>query len=242
MKELFLPNEKNPFTLFSVEHVITLLVIIIMTIFLFIFRKFLRQNRYNFVARLSLFLIMITSEISLHLWLYWFDSWTYQHSLPLHLSSITLLLSAIMLLTKRYTLFEFTYFAGVGSALQAMLTPDISQYTFPHYRYVHFFISHGSTVLANVFMVFVSGFRPSFRSLWKAFLLLNGYAFIIFFINLLIGGNYMYISSKPLNPSMLDYFGPWPWYILPLECVTIGTFLLLYLPFAIVKLRQKRCS
>lgn len=239
MKEYIQRDGQNTFTLFSVEHFITLGVFVLITIFLFLFREKLREPRYNLVTRVTLFSILIISEVSLQIWLFWTGQWEYMHSLPLHLSSITLILSAFLLLTKRFSLFEFTFFAGVGSALQAMITPDISQYTFPHYRYVHFFISHGGTVLANLYMVFVEGFRPMFRSVWKALLWLNGYALLIFFFNMLIGGNYMYITRKPVNPSMLDYLGPWPWYIIPLELVTLGTFMLLYLPFWIWKLRKK---
>ncbi|GAA0342851.1 hypothetical protein GCM10008967_36630 [Bacillus carboniphilus] len=128
-------------------------------------------------------------------------------------------------------MFEFTYFAGVGSALQAMLTPDISSYTFPHFRYVHFFISHGGIVVANLFFVIVERYLPSFQSLWRAYIYLNLYTFFIFFLNLLLEGNYMYISQKPFNPSLIDYLGPWPWYIIPLEVITLLTFFILYLPF-----------
>jgi hypothetical integral membrane protein (TIGR02206 family) len=209
-------------------------------VLLFLFRRVLRKKRINFIARFTLFFMLIMSEISLHVWLYWMDAWGYKHSLPLHLSSVTLLLSAVLLLTKRFSLFEFTYFAGVGSALQAMLTPDISEYTFPHYRYVHFFVSHGGTVIANLFIVFVEGFRPTFRSVWKAFLWLNVYVVFIIFVNFFLGGNYMYLAEKPVNPSMLDYLGPWPVYILPLEVITVVTFLLLYVPFWLLALWKKK--
>lgn len=240
LDELFSPQVNNVFRLFSVEHFMTLFVFLVLVLLIFVFRRILRKEPYFSFVRYLLFFIMIVSEISLHLWLYWYDSWSYIHSLPLHLSSITLLLSAVMLLRKSYRLFEFTFFAGVGSAIQAMITPDISHYTFPHYRYVHFFISHGSTALANLFMLFVAGFYPKFQSVWKAFLWLNAYAFFIFIVNYLIGGNYMYISRKPVNPTMIDYFGPWPWYIIPLEIVAIGTFWILYVPFWIMKLQNKK--
>ena len=31
--------------------------------------------------------------------------------------------------------------------------------------------------------------------------------------NLLTGGNYMWLREKPEAASLLDFMGPWPWYI-----------------------------
>jgi hypothetical integral membrane protein (TIGR02206 family) len=231
MGKYFQANGSDTFTLFSFIHWATLFVLLLMIVFIYIFRKTLRQNQINLISRLGLATIMVGSEISLHIWLWNINEWTIQYSLPFHLSSISILLSAVLAITKSYSLFEFTYFAGVGSALQAMITPDISSYTFPHFRYVHFFISHGGIVVVNLYIVFVEKYKPTLRSLWKAFLYLNIYTMFIFLLNYFIKGNYMYISEKPVNPSLLDYLGPWPYYIIPLELITLVTFLLLYFPF-----------
>lgn len=238
MKSFFEPGTENVFQLFSMTHLLTLGVFFAVILAMFLLRKPLRGVYANRATRKVMFLTLIISEISLQVWLWWSGYWGYQHALPLHLSSISLILSAILLLTKSYRLFEFTYFVGVGSALQAMLTPDISLYTFPHYRYIHFFVSHGGTVIANLFMVFVVGFRPTGSSIWKAFLWLNAYTLLIFIVNFLIEGNYMYISEKPVNPSLIDFLGPWPWYILSLEAIALMTFFILYIPFWILNKKE----
>lgn len=187
----------------------------------------------NFKVRIILAMVLILSEISLHIWLWRVGEWTIQYSLPFHLSSISIILSAALLLTKSSQLFEITYFAGVGSALQAMITPDLNVYTFPHFRYVHFFISHGGIVVANMFFIFVEQYKPKLKSIWKAFLYLNLYTCFVFLLNYFVHGNYMYISEKPINPSILDYFGRWPYYLIPLEFIALITFFILYLPFGI---------
>lgn len=244
MREFFEPGTENVFQLFSSVHLFTLAAFLFMIILLFLFRKPLRKPGNYHTVRIGLFLVLILSEVSVQTWLWWSGHWGYQYSLPLHLSSISLILSAILLLNQKYALFEFTFFVGVGSALQAMITPDISLYTFPHYRYIHFFISHGGTVIANLFMVFVAGYRPTGKSIGKAFLWLNAYTLIIFIVNFLIGGNYMYISEKPVNPSLIDYLGPWPWYILSLEVIALITFIILYFPFWLARMmnREKQHS
>lgn len=231
MGKYFQADGTDTFTLFSFTHGATIFVLFFIIVFIYIFRRTLRKDKINLISRLVMATIMVGSEVSLHIWLRNINEWTIQYSLPFHLSSISILLSAVLAITKSYSLFEFTYFAGVGSAIQAMITPDISAYTFPHFRYVHFFISHGGIVVVNLFIVFVEKYKPTLRSLWKAFLCLNIYTFFIFLLNYFIKGNYMYISEKPVNPSLLDYLGPWPYYIIPLELITLITFFILYFPF-----------
>jgi hypothetical integral membrane protein (TIGR02206 family) len=239
MEKYFQTDGKDAFILFSITHWLTLFVLLLVILMIFIFRRKLRKEKVNLISRIGIATILIASEISLHTWLWRIDQWDIQYSLPFHLSSISIIFSAVLILTKSYTLFEFTYFAGVGSALQAMITPDISAYTFPHFRYVHFFISHGGIVVANLFMVFVEKYKPTLKSVWKAFLYLNIYTVFIFLLNFFVKGNYMYISEKPVNPSILDYLGPWPYYIIPLEMIALVTFFILYLPFWIVEWRKR---
>ncbi|WP_442596601.1 YwaF family protein [Neobacillus sp. D3-1R] len=239
MEKYFQQDGEASFVLFSLVHLITLAALLLSIVCIYLFRKTLRKERINLMVRVAIAAILILSEISLHVWLWRIKEWTIQYSLPFHLSSISVILSAAAILTRSFPLFEFTYFAGVGSALQAMITPDISAYTFPHFRYVHFFISHGGIVVANLFLVLVEKYRPTLQSLWRAFLYLNIYTLFVFILNDFIKGNYMYISAKPVNPSILDYLGPWPYYIFSLELIALMTFFILYLPFWLIKGRQK---
>ncbi|TLS35750.1 TIGR02206 family membrane protein [Pseudalkalibacillus caeni] len=225
--------ENDPFILFSMEHILTLLTIGLCGLLIYFFRRLLRTPFYNKLFRYSLAGLLVLAEASLQSWFLYYDAWSVSYSLPLHLSSISLFLAVIMLLTKNKLAFEFTYFAGLGSAIQAMLTPDLDIYSFPHFRYIHFFISHGGVAIACLFMILAERFKPTLRSLWRSFAALNAYTAFIFIVNKIVDGNYMFIMRKPHNPSILDFLGPWPWYILVLEGIALVSFFILLLPFLI---------
>ncbi|MBM7644977.1 putative integral membrane protein (TIGR02206 family) [Scopulibacillus daqui] len=228
------------FHLFSKEHILALAIIGLLGVCLFVFRRFLQQPHWEKFVRYLLAFLLIVSEISLQSWYIYFHEWSPRYSLPLELSDLTVLLSIVMLLTRSAGLFKYIYFAGLGSSLQAILTPDLSVYSFPHFRYIEFFVSHGGVFLACLFMIAVEKFKPTFRSLWETVLALNIYGACIFIVNRLVNANYLYIMKKPNLPTVLDVLGPWPWYLIPMEAIIIIAFLILYAPFYIYeKIRER---
>jgi len=182
---------------------------------------------------------LIVDELAWHGWNWATGQWTFQTMLPLHLCSVFVFLSAYMLITKSYPVYEYAYFLGIGGAIQALLTPDAGRYGFPHFRAFQVMISHGSIVTAAIFMTVVEGYRPTWRSLLRVAVGANLYMLAVGMLNWAIGSNYLFIARKPETASLMDLLGPWPWYILSLEAVGLAICLLLYLPYAI---RDRRAA
>lgn len=213
--------------LFSASHIVSLCVTIALLFFLFLFRN---ESWMKMNGRWLIVLGLAGSEIWLNYWYFTTGMWDIRYTLPFQLCSISLYLCVWMLLTRQKLVFEVVYFLGVGGALQALLTPELF-YDFPHFRFLHFFIAHISIIMAVFYMLWIEKFQVKFKSVWKAFAALNVIAFIVFFVNKLTGGNYMFLAEKPTNASLIDFLGPYPWYILTLEFVVLFIFLLLYAPF-----------
>jgi len=189
--------------------------------------------------RIGLAVLLLSVNISWQVWCLVNGTWSLQTHLPLHLCTAMVYFNALMLLTKSYRLYEFCYFAGIGGAIQALLTPDVGPYGFPHYGYFHFFVGHGASIAAAIYMTAVEGYRPHWRSLLRVAVMLNLYLLVVGAVNFVIGSNFMYLMYKPATPSLLDYLGPWPWYVVAAEPIGLAVFLLLYLPFAI---RDRRAA
>ncbi len=208
-----------------------LIFIILLNIGLLNFKSATEKTRRR--LRWTLAIILWANEVGWHIWNYAVGQWNIQTMLPLHLCSLLVWVGALGLVTRNDRIYEFMYFMGIAGALQALLTPDVGIYGFPHYRFWETYISHGLIVTAAIYMTVVEGFRPTRKSLGRVFVWMNVYMGIIFVINQWIGSNYLFIARKPDTASLLDVLPPWPYYIAYIEVIGLVMCLILYIPFII---------
>ena len=232
MTPYFAANYQGPaFEFLGTAHLGALAALVLLNLVLISFRN--ASDGTKGFLRWMLALTLWGNEIAFHYWNYIAGKWTLQTMLPLHLCSVLVWVGAWMLVTKKYGIYEFMYFMGIAGALQALATPDLGIYGFPHFRFFQTFISHGLIVTAAIYMTVVEGFRPTWKSMLRVFLWINLYALAVYFINDYLGSNYLMINHKPELPSLLDLLPPWPIYILYMELIGVVSMLLLYLPFAL---------
>ncbi len=165
------------------------------------------------------------------------DDLRWQEAMPLHLCDVTLVATALALISRRQFLFEFAYCFGIGGALQALVTPDLAS-DFPSLDYLAFFAAHGAIFVGVLFLIGTCAMRPGRGAALRMILAGNVYMAAVGAWNLLAGTNFGYLCGKPSGPSLLDHFGPWPWYLLWLEAFGILTILLLLLPFALLSRKK----
>jgi hypothetical integral membrane protein (TIGR02206 family) len=231
----------DPFELFGLPHIIALSVIALINVAIVCFGRRL-SSRGRSAVRYTLAVTLVFAETAWHAWNLATGQWTIQELLPFHLCSMLVWLSAVMLLTKSYRIYEFAYLLGIAGASQAIITPDAGQYGFPHFRFFQVFVSHGAIVTSAVFMTIVEGYRPSPKSLLRVAVVGNLYMLFVAAMNALIGSNYLFIAHKPETASLLDVLPPWPWYILYIEGIGLVMMLLLYAPFAVRDWRARRLA
>jgi hypothetical integral membrane protein (TIGR02206 family) len=228
------------FSLFESAHLVILLIIVVVNVWMLRFRNAPEPTRKT--VRWTMAIILWVNEAAWHVWNLYLGTWAIQTMLPLHICSVLIWLSGFMLIFKNYQIYEFVYFLGIGAGLQALLTPDVGIYNFPHFRFLQAFIGHGMMVTSGIYMTTVEGFRPTWKSLLRVVVISNIYMVIIFFVNTLIGSNYLMVNGKPPLASILDLLPEWPWYLIHVEIIGIITCLLLYLPFIIKDRRAQAVS
>ncbi|AOV07724.1 TIGR02206 family membrane protein [Sporosarcina ureilytica] len=221
----------STFIMFSSSHVIAIITIIFSVLLVLLFSKRGAINRQHEQWFQRIFaLSLLATEWLYYVWMTITANWNVSHSLPLELCSISLYVAIVLLWTNHRKLYPFVFFAGVGGALQAIVTPDL-ELGFPHFRFFHFFYTHGGIILTAFFFTWIKGHRPTLKGIIQTIIAINAIAVLVYLINIIVNGNYMFLKIKPKNGSLLDYLGSYPWYLLSLEGIALITFLLMWLLF-----------
>jgi hypothetical integral membrane protein (TIGR02206 family) len=214
-----------PFRTFGTQHLITLAAIIALcTLVSWVAGRGSLSNRWWTGRLLGFGLLGYVACIYIQQGLTHSLNWEY--SLPLELCNLVLIACVISLFRPSQFMAEIAYFWGLGGVVQATLTPDLAQ-GFPSWDFILFFWGHGATLLAIIFLISERNFEPRRNSIIRMMLALNIYGLAVGSINAIAGWNYGYLCRKPVMPSILDFMGPWPWYLLSLELVAFLMFLVL---------------
>jgi len=223
-------GEAQSFFIFGFEHLVTLAVIVLVTVLLCRWAR--RGPGRPAVRRVSLAMagIQAVNQLTWHGRMIFQGSWTLQDSLPLHLCDAAVIATILALWRPTRLRFELCYFWSFAGALQALLTPDITD-GFPHYFFCQFFLTHGGLVVSGAWLAFGCGMRPGPGAVLRVLLLTNLWAGLASGANVLFGANYMFLAQKPPTGSLLDLFGPWPWYIAVCEVLALALMWSLSLPF-----------
>lgn len=131
--------------------------------------------------------------------------------LPLQLCDITAWVAAAALVFRRDVLYQLTYLWGVGGGIPALFLPVRGQ-PFPGWFYFEFYLAHGALVVAGLLSVVAFGtrFRPA--TAIRAMVVTGVVALCMGIVDILSGGDYLYLASLPPVTGPVQVLSTWPWY------------------------------
>ena len=219
-------GQTGGFAPFGADHLAVIAVVLIGSLALIGSRAALRTSDHRLVRRAAALALLGCGIIS------WTIAMPGALYVPFQLCDVGLLLTAVALWGAGGQIAELAYFWGLSGSLQAIATPNLAE-PFPSVVWWTFFLDHVGIVLGVVYLAASGRIHPTQRSVWRVWGWRNGYAVVAGLANWIWGTNYGFLARKPAQPSLLDYFGPWPVYIIGLEAAALVSFALCYAPVAL---------
>ncbi len=198
--------------------------------------KFAQKQSELWKVRIGFYIAMIPfiAVISRIVLLLADQTFSIKEDLPLHLCRIIgLMVPFVMLYKNRFWMGVFYFWVGVGT-LAANFVPDID-YGFPSIHYFLYWMGHSILVIIPFYVIFVHRVKIAFRDLVNAFWVANVLLLICWLINLGLGSNYFYAMKMPPTGGLLDFLGPYPYFIFGMQLLSLVLFLLFYLPIALTR-------
>jgi hypothetical integral membrane protein (TIGR02206 family) len=159
---------------------------------------------------------------------------TWATALPLYPCPLSSLLAPVLVRSRNTKLFNVIFYWVFAGTVQAVITPEI-KFTFPHYEYFYFWVCHAGLLALLAFTLILQEAEPKLSGILPAFAWFNVLIVVAAVVNSLVATNYYYLKAKPVVPTLIDYLGPWPWYILGVEGVALTQFFLSFAVFWFVK-------
>jgi hypothetical integral membrane protein (TIGR02206 family) len=160
------------------------------------------------------------------------------HSVPLQLCDLAELTAAYALWSHRKWAFALVYYWGLPLSSQALITPDLSAPDFPGHDFLTFFALHLLVVWAAIYLTWGYGMRPGWRSYRFAVITTLAWGAFTLIFNTIAGTDYGFLNRKPVNASLLDFLGPWPFYVLAEVVIVGGVWALMTWPWEQKRRRQ----
>ena len=231
----YMYDETVPFIFMGFDHSLSILIFLVLSFIIpYYSKKHLSERQQHIVG--SIIGVLVASG-----YLSWLilellgGTYSSKLHLPFHLCRTANLLVLIVLVFRSYLAYEIVFFWGL-TVVHAIITPDILQ-GFPHFHFIRYWLSHQLMIIGILYATFVYDIRPRKKSIYVSFIALLMFMLITIPVNLLLDANYFWISGKPPVDTVLDYFGPWPWYIIVSAILALLHFYLFY--YVILFISQK---
>lgn len=227
------------FAAFGLVHCIWLGVFLLVTVAsILCYRKFTDRGRY--IWRLVIASLLLADEIFKVVMLVIGDRYLPGY-LPLHLCSINIFVIAWHAFKPRKVVEGYLYTVAIPGALAALLFPSWTSLPLGNFMHLHSFTVHILLALYPITLVSAGELVPEVKKVPQYLLFLVLMAIPIWFVNLLLDTNFMFLmAAEPGNPLYL-FEQLWGNHLYGFPVIIAGVLIVMYLPLVIYrKITSKR--
>lgn len=155
--------------------------------------------------------------------------------LPFHLCSINLFIYPIHALRQSKLLNNYLYTICIPAAMAALLFPTWTKLPPDSFMHIHSFTVH-ILLAAYPIMIATGGeFAPSLKMVPRALALLVGMAIPVYFLNLWLDTNFMFLMSASKGNPLYLFEKAFGSHLIGFPVITAGVILVMHLPICIAK-------
>jgi hypothetical integral membrane protein (TIGR02206 family) len=198
----FDPNLET-FEMFTMAHLIPWLIVFIVIALMVVFKDRI-STKLDLYLRRSTAILMIFLEWMFYYWV--FSTGTPDLTLlPLGVCALSMYITSYALWTKNEKVFQLIFPWAISGALISLVVANMS-FSFPHFRYIHYFGNHGLFMLGHLYLLIVCKLKFNYKHLLKSSLVLFIYTVIIYPINFLLDTNHLFLREVPHEAAPLYSF------------------------------------
>lgn len=161
-------------------------------------------------------------------------------SLPCHMCGFSRILAIGYLFLRKSWMGEMVTFMGIAGGLQSFITPEFTHGLHPVYVFDYYF-NHASIISIGFYIIFVHQEQLRKKAWLRTFGRIQLFALLALVINLITGGNYMYLMQPPIvdNPLIVqsDIF-PYM-HVLFFQVFAVLHFFLLQIVLSSIKVKNR---
>jgi len=198
-------GEKGDFQTFSFFHFLPIILLIAAIILTYIFKDKIRSFKHEPKIRFFLGIFLLIIEMSY----YWRVLYVGAEGndanlltkLPFQVCEWTCIFAALMLLTENKHLFDIDVIVCLTIGIFPLFMPVVISKTGPlYYRYYQFWFEHIGPIYAVFYMMFIKGYKYSFKNVYKALIFLASLSVISLILNNNIeGATYLYLTQGSIG-------------------------------------------
>lgn len=191
--EIFYAREAAYIKLLGWEHFFYMSLILFLVFVLLTQRR--RLYLYQDALTRIILAVSIFQQVLLYAWYFFETGFDLAEALPLHLCRISSVLGIVYLITKKSLLMDVVFYYGLYAYASFVYPQAI--YAPYHLLGISYLLNHAITLILPIVAYYAFDWRPKIEGLMISILSFLVYFVIAYFVNLVTGGNYFYLTNRP---------------------------------------------